>query len=216
MIEVFWSSKLLTLFRGQNSDKPLLPRIARNTNLQEQEEKIFEEFKRWCPRFVNTTGKSDWELMAIAQHHWLPTRLLDWTKNPLVALWFACNTEKKKGDWVVWLLPVYKEDIVNKNTNASVFEGQKTQVYQPDDISERIISQWGWFTVHKKIQKKDNKFIPLEKNNIYKDKLIKIIIPRKFFKKFRQILSKMWIDEATLFPDINWMCKHIAWSKLWK
>lgn len=54
MVEAF-SDNTLTLFRGQNCDKPLLPRIARDDILEEKEKKIFQEFKRKCPRFINTT-----------------------------------------------------------------------------------------------------------------------------------------------------------------
>jgi len=217
MIEAFTDNSL-TLFRWQNCDKPLLPRIARNKTMELKETIIFEEFKRKCPRFINVVWKNDWELLAIAQHHWLPTRLLDWTKNPLIALWFACDKEKigRKDKWVVWLLSAFDDDIININTLSSPFKGERTKIYQPNDISERIISQSGWFTVHKRNNSDGWKFVPFERNKFYQDRLIKIEINKKFFKKFRKILSTMGVDESTIFPDINWMCKHIAWSQLWK
>ena len=39
--------------------------------------------------------KTDFEMVALMQHYGLPTRLLDFTRNPLIALWFACQSETK-------------------------------------------------------------------------------------------------------------------------
>lgn len=49
-----------------------------------------------------------WELYALMQHHGLPTRLLDWTKSPLIALFFALTQDPNiDKDRVVWVLPPY-------------------------------------------------------------------------------------------------------------
>lgn len=88
------------LYRGQDCDKPLLPRIARDKKLAKFEEELFEEFKRKSHRFINIKEKNEWENLAIAQHHGIPTRLLDWTENPLIALYFSCqNEENNKEDY---------------------------------------------------------------------------------------------------------------------
>ena len=62
--------------------------------------------------------KGEWELIALAQHHGLPTRLLDWTYSAFVALWFAVNetaqkVEKDKEYGVVWLLKTKPSDFKN-------------------------------------------------------------------------------------------------------
>jgi hypothetical protein len=97
----------LILFRGQEEDWDLLPKIGRyeySSNILEKEEQIFEEFKRLSYPYLNSNlNSNDWDLLALAQHYRLPTRLLDWTENPLAALWFAFNKEKQNNsDRVVW------------------------------------------------------------------------------------------------------------------
>lgn len=208
----------LLIFRGQNCDKPLLPKIARLSDdvseVREFENKIFVEFKRKCLPYLKSPINNDWDLLAIAQHFSLPTRLLDWTENPLTALWFACqNDVLQNQNGVVWMFDVPEEDVVGVENKQSPFEGKRTKVFKPNHITERITSQAGWFTVHKLIDQ-NKKFVPLESNKNYSKKLSKFIIPSKLFAECRVKLNKMGINHWTVFPDLEGLCKHIEWSNL--
>lgn len=97
-------------FRG-HSDKNyhLKPSIYRSPKLISNENKIFKEFILRTPSdFLNE--KSALEKLVKMQHYGLPTRLLDITTNPLVALYFACS-EKSKQDGKVFAFKVPKDDI---------------------------------------------------------------------------------------------------------
>src|ERR1700722_4762133 len=77
------------LFRGvSRTDWELLPSIGRPRYCVDynkyDEEETFNLFKARARRCLSVEPQNDWEWLALAQHHSLPTRLLDWSSSPLV------------------------------------------------------------------------------------------------------------------------------------
>jgi hypothetical protein len=205
------------LYRGQNKDVELLPKIFRNIILEgdgliEIEKKMLKEFKIKGRAFLNFEPQNDFEWLAIAQHHGLKTRLLDWTENPLAALWFCIENkiELNNDDGVVWVFKPLDMDWHFFNEleikNVDPFNINSTKIYRPPYISKRIIAQSGVFTIHNFILK-DNKAIPLEKEDYYKNSFTKIRIIHEFFNTIRKNLINCGIHSATLFPDLDGLSK---------
>ena len=83
------------IFRGLGDPKfTLLPSVGRKTPYRlMQERAIFSIFEKRASEFSDTTSWEPLDFLSVAQHHGLPTRLLDWTTNPLVAAYFAVISE---------------------------------------------------------------------------------------------------------------------------
>ncbi len=89
------------VYRGIADEKyELVPGIARLGNLYiDTEEKLINDFLTRRPdAFV---GLSDFDVLAKMQHYGLPTRLLDFSANPLIALFFACESAFRKDGRIV-------------------------------------------------------------------------------------------------------------------
>ncbi|UCG57402.1 MAG: FRG domain-containing protein [Phycisphaerales bacterium] len=206
------------LFRGQPVDKPLLPKLARldlKGPTLAAEQRMMREFKRRVVPLLSMQAKSSWDWLAIAQHHGMATRLLDWTLNPLAALWFAVNRPpmREKGKvlaGVVWVLVPRPSDYAVASVKESPFKINRTKVFRPKHIAARLVTQAGWFTVHK-FMKTEARFIALESNKTYASKLTKLRIPPRSFSDMRFELDRFNVNAATLFPDVDGLCTHVQW-----
>jgi hypothetical protein len=203
------------LYRGQPEDKALLPKIAR-LELSEEiliaERHMFDDFQRQALPYLEFQPNSDWDWLALAQHHGMATRLLDWTESPLAALWFTvCAAPHNQRYGVVWVFQTKEEYFVQPSADATPFSGQRTRVFRPRHISRRIMAQSSWFTVHKYIDKQ-KRFIPLETNVNYRNSLTKLKIPIAAFPPIRRALARAGIHYLSLFPEIAGLCRHTQWQ----
>lgn len=217
-IEEQYTGNYSVLFRGQQcEDWDLTPRIGRTrfrrrfSSLLETEKKIIDEFDRLSiPHLGNRDVSSTWDRLALAQHHGLPTRLLDWTTNPLVALWFAIEKPaEREMDAAVWVFAADEADYARRE--ADPFTLPKTLIFRPPHLDARIIAQSGWFTIHKCMKEK-SRFIPLNTNAKQKQRLRKLIIPKNYFPALRDDLARCGVNKASLFPDLAGLCGHLQWQ----
>lgn len=200
------------VFRGQPVRGGLLPSIARknpNIDTTEIEKRLLAQLKLQGASMLPTNGDTELDLLVTAQHYGLKTRLLDWTTNPLIALWFACS-DRKEGDVYVYGLEadsLLGENVYEKNP----FTPSKTRIIQPRLNNPRIIAQQGWFTLHR-YAKKNSRFVPLESNSETKKHLHEFIIPASKRKELLAALDRHGISSKTIFPDLVGLCSHLNWK----
>lgn len=198
------------VFRGHSSIKyQLLPSIGRSSthtssNLKKYERSIFNTFKREARAFLTNAPKDDWEWLALAQHHGLPTRLLDWSHNPLVALYFAVSENFDK-DGKFFALNAPKKISQNILSN-SPFAVRKPFKFYPDTLTPRIRAQEGLFIVFSEIDKE------LRSDTRSDWEIREYFIPNTAKEKLRYELYRLGICADSLFPDLDRVAEKIMWQ----
>ena len=174
-------------------------------------------------RLADYLNCSEWDLVAAAQHHSIPTRYLDWTSNPFVALAFAfkhvIEDEEGRGEGageqtpVVWVLKTNVDDFcIPKSEDSPVPEevGAKTKIYLPNKVVGQVVAQDSYLmrqVVEKVWDGKSGKqytVVPLDKNPTFKDRLWRIEFDKKSFAKIAQQLKSLRIDESSLTHPDDW------------
>jgi hypothetical protein len=192
------------IYRGvSNIDYELIPKIGWIPKHPKRsrltiERQIMSRFKERALPYIQFIPRTEWDWIALAQHHGLPTRLLDWSRNPLVGLYFAVEKETTS-DSAIYVLQGYKVLSTSKYTSPK--ECKELEKFVPDRITSRITAQLGVFTVHPKFT------IPYDS-----DDLDKIIIPNRLRKSLKQILDTYGINRASLFPDLDGLASHIVYQ----
>ena len=205
------------LFRGQPSDLPLLPRVARvklrdHALSVDAEQQMLRDFKLRAKPHMAISDLDEWDWLALAQHHGMATRLLDWTTNPLAALWFAVSKPPRSdAPGVVWVLRSTRADFVEGDQQLKPWDIKRTRIFRPSHVTPRIVAQSGWFTVHLRL-KGTRPYIPLDKNKLYSTKLQKLLVPAQAFSNLRWDLDRAGVNEASLFPDLVGISKYVEWQ----
>lgn len=190
------------LFRGHsNPSWKLIPKAGREEFASYDDERFFRAWKRRAIEFVSLPYDFDWGWLAIAQHHGLATRLLDWTFNPLAAAFFAVS-EGSDSDAVIY---AYKKATTIDPDQTKPFEIEGVEKFKPMGVVPRIIRQGGIFTIH------GNRTRPLEETMDKTDVLEKIIIARSYRDELVFELSQYGVNKATLFPDLDGLSAYTNW-----
>jgi hypothetical protein len=189
------------------------------------EEHVLRNFIRYSRPHLTSSPANEWELLVQAQHHGLPTRLLDWTYSPLVAAHFATLVHRPGGDAAVWRLDwqqvhrqfgfppmaIAIEDLERlfpgdvAFTPWSLFRTPRDGrpfafMIEPPSLGARIAVQSSTFTISTDKQQGFDCF--LERHGLG-GALTKLVIPESEVPRIRDQLDLVGVDERRLFPDLD-------------
>ncbi|MCX6641979.1 MAG: FRG domain-containing protein, partial [Candidatus Bathyarchaeota archaeon] len=219
--------------------QPISSPMDKETDVYETEDYEFaltEEFRRYAPTVLKNPPKRNDHLswLVLMQHYGTPTRLLDWTENPLIAAYFAV-CENPCDDGELWaMLPTTLNDIHGfKNSIATkensivryladqpMFDGKEEELlkrrklekipvypvaFQYPMILSRMNSQFSTFTIHPK-PRKDCSIPKLLKNET---DLTRYIIPAKCKQALLSNLRSLGVNWRTIFQDMASISKDL-------
>lgn len=219
----------LRWYRGHVSNTfELVPTIARNPDHLKGELNAIKVFKQMSRPLLESVPTTEWEWIFLMQHHGAPTRLLDWSENPLTAVYFALDDPATKfaaDPAIIWVMdPValnahaghrheFSRDLLAFDIDAKL-DGYLPSEVNPKvsrlnpvagigpHVSRRMAAQSGTFTViHADVIKVDEVG---DRSHIWK-----LIIPADAKDLMREELRLLRVQDFTYFPDLDRVAKRI-------
>jgi len=203
-------SDVNTVYRGlRKRSHPLIPSIGRfrqksGTAFTPQRERLMLKLFRQKTFGLVDPSLNDLAVLTVAQHHGMPTRLMDWTRNPLVAFFFAVRDEFRRGeraeDSVVYLYEPAEKVVLEQDFDP--FKIDSVRRFVPKYWSPRIVAQNGLFTAH-----------PTPIRLFEPPGLSQVLIKHAVRKDIKLALHNLGINSGSLFPDLDGIARHISWLR---
>lgn len=192
------------IYRGHASvDWDLKPGIGRNNYSRELEQKVFEQFKMKYYSYTSERPLTDMDVMFLAQHYGLPTRLLDWSYNPMIALYFACESHPEVDGCIYtvslreFLVVDSESDMNAPRTMKDIMSMKKPMYVVPNYTDERYKNQSALFLLCNKPEKKFTS-VPLT-----------YVIKKEAKEQIIKDLALLGYDRTLVFPMLDSLCKDI-------
>ncbi len=192
---------------------------------------ILRNFAKYSRPYLPAGPIDEWELLVIAQHHGVPTRLLDWSYSPLVAAHFATTSAVPGKGCVIWRLDwqrihavydipqlalriedISKQEVLGDGGDFGVWDLFEERIrtfaclIEPPSLDARIVAQAAAFTICTDTSRSFESF--LDEQGLT-DALTKYVVPAESVSHIRDQLDLSGIEERHLFPDLDGVAASI-------
>lgn len=194
--------------------------------VSKRKKEIFLEYRRLVAG-IGLNRNSEWETLIDMQHYGVPTRLLDWTSNLGIAVYFATTSSIDDISMSLYIMnplelnalsgkngiPILPNDSMGLSYVANYIDRNPFPARYPiavkcDNINSRVKAQSGMFTIHGDENNKEEIDIITElldkKSSIYK-----IEISTKAHDSIKEYFDITGIKDYTIFPDIQGIARHL-------
>jgi hypothetical protein len=236
-VESFQAASDVSWYRGSrnkaHSLKPSLYRHSHKTaisDLIDLETEVTTRFVQRSLPFLERSLTDDWDKLFLMQHYGVPTRLLDWSENPFVSIYFALvsASEPKSTDAAIWMCdPVawnqaaldhisYKGGVLDQSHAAMRTYAPGTKVDEIPTLpvmiygsynSPRIVAQRGGFALFGQGLDPMDKVFKADK--FPEGILTKIEIGHAYVDEIRASLFRKGFTESVVFPDLDGLSKEL-------